>query len=75
MPRPAGRENISRSVQRAIALDALGGARTSEVAAEHGVSRQNVERLRDEALKNPDGAFEEARAELEFRREVMEMAE
>lgn len=75
MPRPTGTKNLPRSVQRSIALDALRGARIVDVAKEHKITEQGVRRLRDEALRDPDGAFEEAREELAFRREIMELSE
>jgi hypothetical protein len=75
MPRPKGAKNLPRSVQRAVALDALRGVPTSRIMAEHGVSKARVYRLRDEATEDPEGALEEAREELEFRREVYELTE
>lgn len=73
MPRPVGSKNLPRSVQRSIALDALRGVPAVRIAAEHSITDRAVYRLRDEAMRDPEGAVEEAREELLFREEVLEM--
>jgi len=73
MPRPPGTTNLPRSVQRAIALDALRGVPAPRIAREYGVHLNTVYRRRDEALKDPEGALEAAREELAFREEVLEL--
>lgn len=73
MSRPAGSKNLSRSVQREIALNTLRGVPPAQIAREHGVHITTVTRLRDEAEKDPEGAVEEAREELAFREEVAEL--
>lgn len=73
MPRTTGSKNLPRSVQREIALDALRGVTLAQIAREHDVSPDTPARLRDEALRDPEGAVEEAREELAFREEVAEL--
>lgn len=73
MPRPPGNENLPRSVQRAIALDALRGVPAPRIARHYGVHPNTVYRHRDEALADPEGALEAAREELAFREEVLRM--
>lgn len=73
MPRTTGSKNLPRSVQREIALDAIRGVSPTEIAREHDVHLTAVTRLRDEALRDPEGSVEEARGELEFRLEILEL--
>lgn len=73
MPRTTGSKNLPRSVQREIALDSLRGVPTSEIAGENGITEDGVRRLRRKAERDPEGAVEEAREELAFRLEVVEM--
>lgn len=73
MPRTTGSKDLPRSVRREIALDALRGASPAEIAREHDIHLTAVTRLRNEALRDPEGALEEAREELEFRLEVLEI--
>lgn len=73
MPRTTGSKNLPKSVQREIALDALRGVPTSEIASENGITEDGVRRLRRKAERDPEAAVEEAREELAFRLEVVEM--
>lgn len=76
MPRTKGAKNLNlpRTLQREIILDDLRGGSPTRIVHEYGVSERTVFRLRTEALKDPEGAVEEAREELAFREEVAELA-
>lgn len=68
-----GAAKLRRGQQREIALDGLTRGNVSGVARDHGVSRRTVYDLMEDATEDPEGAIQEARAELEYRQRVREI--
>ena len=67
------KEKLSADKRREIVLAALAGAEKKALAAEHGISRQWVYDLLEDAKDDPEGKFQEAVAEAAFRREVRDL--
>lgn len=67
------RKSLTPRQRRTLILRALRGESGYALAKEYPVSHQQIYRLRDAAEAEAEERYEEAREELEFRREVYEM--
>lgn len=75
MPRPRkGTERSREDIRRIVRRHKLYGESITAIARDEEISRATVYQYLENAERDPEGAFEEARAELEFRREMYEMA-
>lgn len=64
---------LDEGARRGAILSALERGNVNAVALEHGVSRQSLHRLVEEAKRSPEDAVREAEEELAFRRRVREI--
>lgn len=69
------RKSLTPRQRREVTIRALRGETAYSLAKEFPVSHQHISRLRDAAEAEAEEMYEDAREELEFRREVMEMTE
>ena len=65
----------SRDEIREICRKALKTGKYAEVGREYGLPRQAVWKYLDTVLDDPEARYEEAKKEVKFRKEVLEMVD
>lgn len=67
--------NTTRAQRREMILRALRGESQTKLGEEYGLTRYTVNRHVKNTVREADRRYEEARQELEFWREVLELTE
>lgn len=70
-----GASDLTRPERRQMILDALRSGNYAATGREYGLSRTAVHDAASRVAREAEDRFEEARDELEFRREILELLE